>query len=164
MRRRTRRFLTIGALLASGAAAVPLAASALPRGVILLHGTNSQELTADFSYGAKGRTINGFRMYFTCRGKRPELGSDLYTISDGGNDAKPLARAKSDGSVSFDLKGRISRRLDEGLVPQGSGRLVVRATVMATGSQRILKGTTRVRSARCPSAELTFRAVGRVKS
>jgi len=66
--------------------------------------------------------------------------------------------------VSFDLKGRISRRLDEGLVPQGSGRLVVRATVTATGSQRILKGTTRVRSARCPSAELTFRAVGRVKS
>ena len=163
MRRRTRRSVVVGALVASVAAAIPLAAAALPSGVILLRGTSSQELGTHFSYGAKRRTINGFRMYFTCRGKRPELDSDLYLIYDGGDDATALARAKDGGAVSFDLKGKIDRRAEDGPVRQGTGRLVVRATVTATGSQRILKGTARVRSKRCPSADLTFRAVGRVK-
>ncbi len=153
-----------GALAASVAAAIPLAAAALPSGVILLRGTTSQELGTQFSYGAKGRTVNGFRLYFTCRGKPAELGSDLYVIYDGGSDAKALARATTGGAVSFDLKGKIDRRTEDGPVRQGTGRLVVRATVTATGSQRILKGSARVRNRRCPSADLTFRAVGRVKS
>jgi hypothetical protein len=138
----------VGALAASVAAAIPFAAAALPSGVILLRGTNSQELGTHFSYGAKRRTINGFRMYFTCRGKRPELDSDLYLVYDGGDDAKALARATTGGAVSFDLKGKIDRRSEDGPVRQGTGRLVVRATVAATGSQRILKGTARVRSKR----------------
>ena len=151
----------LGVLLA-GAVAVPLA-MALPRGVIVLTGTTSQELSAAFSYGAKGRTINGFRLYYTCRGKQPELGTDLYSIVDGGNDRKPLARADADGDVSFDLRGHINQRLDDGQQPRGAGRLVVRATVTATGSRRVLKGTARVRSATCPSGDLTFRVAGRTK-
>jgi opacity protein-like surface antigen len=155
MRRRTSRLAALAVLTAVVLASA--AAAALAPAVIALRGTTSQSYTAEFSYNVKARTINGFRVLYTCRGKPATTDSDIYSIVDGGNDDKALARVKN-GSVTFDLRGLVSGFSEDRPVPKGSGRLVVKAALTATGTRRALKGTARVASARCPSAALTFRA------
>lgn len=160
MRRRTSTCASLAALLAVAAMA-PTAAGKLPAGVVLLGGTTSQDLEAQFSYAVKGRTINGFRLVYTCRGKQPKAPSDFYSIFDGGSDAKALAQVKDGGAVSFDLRGSINRFSDDGSLTKRRGRLVVKATVTGVAAKRVMKGTARVVNTKCPSAALTFRATGR---
>jgi hypothetical protein len=158
--RRTAR-LGIAAIAAAALAAGGSAIAALPANVIALKGATSQKYDVLFSYGTKTRSINGFSVDYTCLGKPLKFEQDLKTIADGGNDDRVLSRVKADGSVKFNLKADVTRFSEDGPFPFGSGRLVVNGTLTSAGRKRVLKGTVRVLSTKCPSAKnLTFRAAG----
>jgi hypothetical protein len=156
---RTRAALLVAALVALVGA--PLAAAALPAGVVMLKGPTSQNVEALFTYRATARTLNGFSVSYTCRGRKPVNDSDVYTITDGGNDSRRLATVKSNGDVSLNLKGNISRFTEDGQRPRGTGRLILKAKLTTKGNLRILKGTARVTNATCPSKPLTFRSTAK---
>jgi hypothetical protein len=147
--------------IAAGIAALacaPLALAALPAGVVMLKGATSQDLQALFTYRASAHTLNGYSVSYTCNGRKPVNDSDVYTITDGGNDSRRLATVKSNGSVSLNLRGDISRFTEDGQRPRGIGRLILKAKLTTKGNLRILKGTARVTNAKCPSKALTFRS------
>jgi hypothetical protein len=146
----------VAALLALGGA--PLAAAALPPGVVMLKGPTSQNVEALFTYRVSARALNGFSVSYTCRGRKPVNDSDVYTITDGGNDSRRLATVRPNGGVSLNLKGAISRFTEDGQRPRGTGRLILKAKLTTKGNLRILKGTARVTNATCPSKPLTFRS------
>ena len=148
------------AIVAALAALVgaPFAAAALPRGVVMLKGPTSQNVEALFTYRVSAHTLNGFSVSYGCRGRKPVNDSDVYTITDGGNDGRRLATVKRNGEVSLNRKGDISRFTEDGQRPRGTGRLILKAKLTTRGKLRILKGTARVVNAKCPSAALTFRS------
>jgi hypothetical protein len=153
---RTRAALLVAAIVALVAA--PLAAAALPAGVVMLKGPTSQNVEALFTYKVSARTLNGFSVSYTCRGRKPVNDSDVYTITDGGNDSRRLATVRSNGDVSLNMKGNISRFTEDGQRPRGTGRLILKAKLTISAKLRVLKGTARVVNAKCPSAALTFRS------
>ncbi len=151
------RTVAIAAAVA-GLIGAPLAAAALPRGVVMLKGPTSQNVEALFTYRVSARTLNGFSISYGCRGRKPVNDSDVYTITDGANDSQRLATVKRNGDVRLSRKGNISRFTEDGQRPRGTGRLILKAKLTTKGDLRILKGTARVVNAKCPSAVLTFRS------
>jgi hypothetical protein len=144
-----------------GLACAALAAAALPAGVVMLKGPTSQNVEALFTYRVSAHTLNGFSVSYTCRGRKPVNDSDVYTITDGGNDSRRLATVRSSGALSLSMKGNVSRFTEDGQRPRGTGRLILEAKLTTSGRFRVLKGTARVVSATCPSAALSFRTTVR---
>jgi hypothetical protein len=139
------------------------AIAALPANVIALKGTTSQKYDVRLSFGTKTRSINGFSVDYTCLGKALKFEQDLKTIADGGRDNKVLSRVKADGSVSLDRSAEVTRFSEDGPFPFGTGRLILKGKLTSTGRKRVLTGTIRVTSKKCPSAkQLSFRAAGNV--
>lgn len=158
-RARARRgAIVVGLLMLTCA---PLALAALPAGVAMLKGATSQDLQALFTYRASAHTLNGYSVSYTCNGRKPVNDSDVYTITDGGNDSRRLATVRGDGTVSLNLKGNVSRYTEDGQRARGSGRLTLRAKLTNSGKLRVLKGSARVTNAKCPSKALTFRSTVR---
>ncbi len=154
------RNITIVAALAALACA-PLAAAALPAGVVMLKGPTSQNVEALFTYAVKAHTINGFSVSYSCRGRKIVNDSDVYTITDGGKDRVRVATVRSGGAISIDRRGNVSRFTEDGQRSRGKGRLILKAKLTTKGNRRILKGTARVVNAKCPSKALTFRSTVR---
>jgi hypothetical protein len=160
-RRNTRRPSRRATLLVAALVAVvgaPVAAAALPSGVVMLKGPTSQNVEALFTYRVSAHTLNGYSISYTCRGRKPVNDSDVYTITDGGNDSRRLTTVKPNGDVTLSSKGDISRFTEDGQRPRGTGRLILKAKLTTKGHLRILKGSARVTNATCPSKALTFRS------
>jgi hypothetical protein len=157
-RSRTRgRSVAVG-LVAVGLIAVFSAiAAALPAGVIALHGTTSQVLKLGFTYEAAARSINGFSIDYTCRGKPPQTDSDVYTIDSGGTDAKALAKLKPSGRVDTILAGHVTRFTEDGPAAKGPGHLILHARLKTNHGRPTLSGTVRIVNIACPSKVATFK-------
>ncbi|MDP2710676.1 MAG: hypothetical protein Q8O56_05610 [Solirubrobacteraceae bacterium] len=150
--RRPSRQLRLAAATAALAALVAASAAvALPAGVTALKGT-SLKLPVELQYAAATRSVNGFTVNYTCRGRKPVNDSDVYTIADRGNGSRALTRARVNGQIRTTLTGRISRHSEDGPRTIGTGKLTLNARAYAQGSRRIIRGTMRVRSGTCPSA------------
>lgn len=127
------------------------AALALPAGVTTLTG-KSRNLPVKLTYASATRSVNGFTVEYTCRGKKPQTDSDIYTIADRGDDSEPLARARAKRRIKATLTGRITRFSEDGQRRIGTGKLVLDARVYQSSSKRVIRGRMRVRSGSCPSA------------
>jgi hypothetical protein len=154
-----RLLLTACALVLASFAATQASAGARAEAIVTLRG-KAGPLKATLTYEMAKRSINGFAIDYTCHGKPAVNDSDVYTIVDGGDDSKALATFH-DGHVRKTLKGDISRFTEDGQKDVGSGKLVLDVTVSRTGTKRIVKGTVRVRSAKCPSTTQRLRVSGK---
>jgi hypothetical protein len=155
---RTRRRPATACLVAAGLiAAFAATAAALPAGVIALHGKTSQALDAEFTYETAARSINGFAISYTCRGKVPQTDSDVYTIVDGKTDSTALAKLNAAGKVNTVLAGQVTRFTEDGPAKKGAGHLVLHAKLKTSHGRRSLSGTVRVINTACPSKVATFK-------
>lgn len=146
----------LGASLVTASAAL----AALPAGVTTLKGT-SRGLPVELTYSEKTRSVNGFAVDYTCRGKPPQTDSDVYTIVDDADDRKALARIAANGRVKTTLTGRITRFSEDGPRRIGRGELTLDARLYRSATKRVIRGTMRVRFTTCPSAaSLRLRVVG----
>lgn len=145
----------LGATLAAASAAL-----ALPAGVAKLKGT-SRGLPVELSYSATTRSVNGFTVEYTCHGRKPRTDSDVYTIVDGAEHSKPLARIGANRRVRRTLTGRITRFTEDGPTSIGRGKLTLDARIYTSATKRVIRGTMRVHAKKCPSAgRLRLRVIG----
>lgn len=97
--------------------------------------------------------MNGFSLDYTCRGRKPRTDSDVYTIAEGGDDGRPLARTGANLRIAKTLTGRITRFSEDGPRRVGTGKLVLDVRAYRSATRIVLRGTARVRSGTCPSAD-----------
>ncbi|MDP8968138.1 MAG: hypothetical protein M3N04_06020 [Actinomycetota bacterium] len=92
------------------------------------------------------------RRQYTCRAGTPKNDCDVYTIADGKDDSKPLARIGAKGRIKT-LKGQITRFTEGRAREDRSPEAHARRTHHRSATKRVVRGTMRVHSGTCPGPQ-----------